>query len=76
LARVSGGDSASLQLYLDGKIPLSVYRQEKSTEDAKKAKILATERIKKEVLEKIRLLDSADIAEIITTSVAFLAKRA
>lgn len=79
LAELSGGDSRTLQLYLDGEISLSAYRQgleRKRVEKVKSSKILASETIKKEVLAKIYLLDPVDIAEIISTSVTFLAKRA
>ncbi len=79
LAKLSGGDSRTLQLYLDGEISLSAYRQgleRKPVEKVKSSKILASETIKKEVLAKIYLLDPVDIAEIISTSVTFLAKRA
>jgi transcriptional regulator with XRE-family HTH domain len=78
LAKLSGGDSRTLQLYLDGEISLSAYRQgleRKPVEKVKSSKILASETIKKEVLAKIYLLDPVDIAEIISTSVTFLAKR-
>ncbi|RAM49110.1 MAG: XRE family transcriptional regulator [Hapalosiphonaceae cyanobacterium JJU2] len=79
LAKVTGGDSASLQLYLDGEISLLAYRQsleEQQVEDIKKRKSLTPEQIKREVLAQIYLLDPADIAEVISTSVAFLAKQA
>ncbi len=79
LAKVTGGDSASLQLYLDGEISLSTYCQgleKEQVEGIKKRKILTSEQIKREVLAQIYLLEPADIAEVISTSVAFLIKRA
>ncbi len=79
LAKLSGGDSKMLQLYLDGEISLSEYCQgleRKPLEKVKSGKTLSSEMIKKEVLAKIYSLDPLDIADIISTSVAFLAKRA
>lgn len=78
LAKLSGGNSRSLQLYLDGEMSLSAYRQgldKKLSEEVKNSKSSATERIKKEVLAKIYSLDPVDIAEVISSSVAFLARQ-
>lgn len=75
LAKLSGGNSRSLQLYLKGEISLSAYRQgleKKPSESVKNDKSPASERIKKEVLAKIYSLDPVDIAEVISSSVAFL----
>ncbi|WP_211176525.1 helix-turn-helix domain-containing protein [Brasilonema sp. UFV-L1] len=79
LANLSGGDSKTLQLYLDGEISLSAYRQGleiKLVDQEKISKTSTSEMIKKEVLAKIYSLDPADIAEVISRSVTFLAKRA
>ncbi len=79
LAKITGGDSTSLQLYLNGEISLLAYRQglhQQPVEDRRKRKTLTSEQIKREVLAQIYLLDPADIAEVISTSVTFLAKRA
>ncbi|MCM0593858.2 MAG: helix-turn-helix transcriptional regulator [Gloeotrichia echinulata DEX184] len=79
LAKVTGSDSASLQLYLNGEISLSTYCQgleKEQVEGIKKRKILTSEEIKREVLAQIYLLEPADIAEVISTSIAFLIKRA
>ncbi|MBW4628985.1 MAG: helix-turn-helix domain-containing protein [Brasilonema octagenarum HA4186-MV1] len=79
LAKLSGIDSKTLQLYLDGEISLSAYREglERTLVDQVKiSKTLTSEMIKKEVLAKIYSLDPVDIAEVISISVAFLAKRA
>lgn len=79
LAKVTGSDSESLQLYLDGEISLSTYCQgleKQKLQGIKKRKTLSSEEIKREVLAQIYLLDPADIAEVISTSVAFLIKRA
>jgi transcriptional regulator with XRE-family HTH domain len=79
LAQLSGGDSKTLQLYLDGEISLSAYREglERTlVEKVKISKTLTSDMIKKEVLAKIYSLDPVDIAEVISISVAFLAKRA
>jgi len=76
LAKLSGGNSRSLQLYLDGEISLSAYRQgleKKPLEEVKSGKTSTAERIKKEVLAKIYSLEPLDIAEVISSSVAFLA---
>ena len=79
LAKLSGIDSKTLQLYLDGEISLSAYREglERTLVDQVKiSKTLTSEMIKKEVLAKIYSLEPVDIAEVISISVAFLAKRA
>ena len=76
LAKLSGGNTRSLQFYLDGKISLLAYRQgleNKPLEKVKNDKSSASDQIKKEVLAKIYLLDPVDIAEVISSSVAFLA---
>ncbi|MDF5729675.1 MAG: helix-turn-helix transcriptional regulator [Rhizonema sp. PD38] len=78
LAKLSGGNNRSLQVYLKGEISLSAYRQgleKRQSEEVKNRKSPASERIKKEVLAKIYLLDPLDIAEVISSSVAFLARQ-
>ncbi|WP_071192137.1 helix-turn-helix transcriptional regulator [Trichormus sp. NMC-1] len=79
LAKLSGGNSELLQLYLDGKISLSIYRQSlesNSLINTRNSKKRPSEEIKQELLAQISMLDSADIAEVITTSVTFLKQRA
>jgi transcriptional regulator with XRE-family HTH domain len=79
LAKLSGGNSELLQLYLDGKISLSIYRQSlesNSLINTRNSKKHPSEEIKQELLAQISMLDSADIAEVITTSVTFLKQRA
>lgn len=78
LAALTGGDGTSLELYLTGKIPLAAYRQGKQTmqTDETPRQILPPEKIKQQLLAQIYLLDPADIADVISNSVAFLAKRA
>jgi len=78
LAKVSGGTPRTLQLYLDGEISLSVYRyglENKGVVDVKDDNMSSNERIKAEVLDKIYALDPADIADVISSTVAFLANR-
>lgn len=78
LAKVSGGNPRTLQLYLDGEISLSVYRHglEKSTKtQIKDNKRSSSEDIKTEIIAKIRSLEPSDIAEVISSSVAFLANQ-
>jgi transcriptional regulator with XRE-family HTH domain len=78
LAKVSGGTPRTLQLYLDGEISLSVYRyglENKGVVDVKNDNMSSNERIKAEVLDKIYALDPADIADVISSTVAFLANR-
>jgi len=77
LAKLSGGNNTTLQLYLDGEISLSVYRrsfEETAMGQASGSKRVGSEKVKKEVLAKIYSLDPDDIAEIISSSVTFLAK--
>ncbi len=77
LAKLSGGNTTTLQLYLDGEISLSVYRrsfEETAMGQASGSKRVGSEKVKKEVLAKIYSLDPDDIAEIISSSVTFLAK--
>ena len=77
LAKLSGGNTTTLQLYLDGEISLSVYRrslEEMAMGQASVSKRVGSEKVKKEVLAKIYSLDPDDIAEIISSSVTFLAK--
>jgi transcriptional regulator with XRE-family HTH domain len=77
LAKLSGGSTRTLQLYLDGEISLSVYRsgsEEMAAGQASDRKKTGSEKIKKEVLAKIYSLEPDDIADIISSSVAFLAK--
>lgn len=77
LAKLSGGNNTTLQLYLDGEISLSVYRrslEEMAMGQASVSKRVGSEKVKKEVLAKIYSLDPDDIADIISSSVAFLAK--
>ncbi|BDA74522.1 hypothetical protein DSM106972_087190 [Dulcicalothrix desertica PCC 7102] len=79
LARLSGGTSQTLQKYLDGEITLSVYRQgvagRMMTQVKKRSSKPSNEKIKQEVLAKIRLLEPAEIAEIISVTAAFLAQQ-
>jgi transcriptional regulator with XRE-family HTH domain len=78
LARLSGGTSQTLQKYLDGEISLSVYRQGvagRVMTQVKKRSKPSNEKIKQEVLAKIRLLEPAEIAEIISVTAAFLAQQ-
>ncbi len=78
LAKLSGGNNRSLQVYLKGEISLSAYRQgleKRPSDEVKDRHSPASERIKKEVLAKIYLLDPLDIAEVISSSVAFLARQ-
>ena len=77
LAKLSGGNSRSLQLYLDGEISLSAYRQgleKKPSESGKNCTQSTSDLTKQEVLAKIYSLEPLDIAEVISLSVAFLAK--
>ena len=77
LAKLSGGSTKTLQLYLDGEISLSVYQRgldEVAIGQVSSSKRIGSEKIKKEVLAKIYSLDPDDIADIISSSVAFLAK--
>jgi transcriptional regulator with XRE-family HTH domain len=78
LARLSGGTSQTLQKYLDGEISLSVYRQGVASRvmtQVKRRSKPSNEKIKQEVLAKIRLLEPAEIAEIISVTAAFLAQQ-
>lgn len=78
LAKISGGNAKMLQLYLDGEISLSIYRnglENKAALEVKTGKMSASEQLKAEVLAKIYALDPVDIAEVISSSVAFLAKQ-
>jgi hypothetical protein len=62
---------------LDGEISLSVYQRgldEVAIGQVSGSKKIGSEKIKKEVLAKIYSLDPDDIADIISSSVAFLAK--
>ncbi len=78
LARLSGGNARTLQLYLDGEISLSVYRhglEKKGAVNVKDSKRPGSDEIKAEVLAKIYALDPVDIADVISSTVAFLAKQ-
>ncbi|HEY9849160.1 MAG TPA: helix-turn-helix transcriptional regulator [Leptolyngbyaceae cyanobacterium] len=78
LARVSGGNAATLQLYLDGEISLLEYRNgfEKKTSELKdNNKKSSSDDIKREILAKIKALEPADIADVISLSAAFLANQ-
>lgn len=78
LANLSGGDSESLQQYLDGHISLSTYFQgseNSSLNHAKNFKNRPVEDIKKEVLAQIIMLEPSDILEVISKSVDFLATK-
>lgn len=78
LAKLSGGNPRTLQLYLDGEISLSDYRQglgNKLVQQVSGDGKSANEKIKQEVLAKIRLLEPSEIAEIISVTAAFLAKQ-
>ncbi|AFZ28217.1 Helix-turn-helix protein (plasmid) [Cylindrospermum stagnale PCC 7417] len=78
LAKLSGGDSESLQQYLDGYISLSTYRQgwENSPLNyAQNFKNRPVEEIKEEVLAQITLLEPADILDVISRSADFLAAK-
>ena len=78
LAKVSGSNARALELYLDGKISLSVYREgleKKAALEVKDGKKSGSEQVKAEVLAKIYALDPIDIADVIASSVAFLAKQ-
>ncbi|MCO5799728.1 MAG: helix-turn-helix transcriptional regulator [Dolichospermum sp. OL03] len=79
LAKLSGGDSETLQQYLEGYISLSTYLQnfdldKNSLNTVTTSNKYPVEQIKKEVMTRIYTLDPADIADIINTSVTFLAK--
>ncbi|WP_242039725.1 helix-turn-helix domain-containing protein [Anabaena sphaerica] len=79
LAKLSGGDSETLKQYLDGYISLSTYLKnfdlaENSLNNATVDTKYPVEQIKEEVLARIYTLDPVDIADIISTSVAFLAE--
>jgi transcriptional regulator with XRE-family HTH domain len=77
LAALTGGDDTSLELYLTGQIPLTAYRQgkQKLQTDEVQHQILSPEKIKQQLLAQIYMLDPVDIADVISNSVAFLAKR-
>ena len=79
LAKLSGGNTATLQLYLDGEISLSEYRNgfEKETiaEVRDISKKSASDDIKREILAKIKALEPADILDVISSSAAFLANQ-
>ncbi|HAZ44449.1 MAG TPA: transcriptional regulator [Cyanobacteria bacterium UBA11369] len=78
LAKVSGGNSRKLQLYLDGEISLSIYRNgldKKAIFEVKTREKSNSEQLKKEILAKICTLDPIDIAEIISSSVVLLANQ-
>lgn len=78
LAKLSGGDSESLQQYLDGYISLSTYRQgweNSPLNHARKLKNRPVEEIKEEVLAQITLLEPADILDVISRSADFLAAK-
>jgi hypothetical protein len=78
LAKVSGGDSESLQEYLDGHISLSAYRQRWENSPlnyANSFKSRPVEEIKQEVLEQIILLEPADILDVISRSATLLAEK-
>lgn len=78
LAQVSGGNVKTLQLYLEGEISLSVYRQGLENRDiveTNNSNRSSSEQIKSEILAKIKALDPVDIAEVISSSAAFLANQ-
>ncbi|MFB2836873.1 helix-turn-helix domain-containing protein [Floridanema evergladense] len=73
LAKVSGGDARSLQLYLDGQISLNEYRRGVGVENATFASSHHnSEQIKAQILAAIPMLEPADIAEVISFSVKAL----
>lgn len=76
LAKLCGSKPRGLELYLTGDITLEEYRKgdyEPTQAPAKKKK--NAEKIKAEVLSKIYSLDPIDIAEIIASSAAYLARQ-
>ncbi|GAB1542042.1 hypothetical protein NUACC21_47160 [Scytonema sp. NUACC21] len=78
LAKVSGGNPMTLQLYLDGEISLLIYRnglEKKVTLATRNDSNSDSEDVKKEVLDKIYTLNPKDIAEVISLTVAYLAKQ-
>lgn len=78
LAKVSGGNPMTLQLYLDGEISLFIYRHGLERNVAVGTNIenkSDSENVKKEVLDKIYTLNPTDIAEVISLTVAYLAKQ-
>jgi transcriptional regulator with XRE-family HTH domain len=79
LAKLSGGNPKTLQQYLDGEITLSAYRQgveNKLLAEINNQSTSTNEKIKQEVIAKIRLLEPSEIAEVISLTAAFLAKQA
>jgi transcriptional regulator with XRE-family HTH domain len=78
LARVSGGDSESLQQYLDGNISLSTYRQgwiNSPLNYANSFKNRPVEEIKQDLLDQIIQLETADILDVISRSATLLAEK-
>lgn len=80
LAKLSNGNVRTLQLYLDGEISLTIYRKgleiNNITVQVKDSnQKSASDDIKKEIIAKIKSLEPSDIAEVISSSVAFLANQ-
>lgn len=77
LAKLSGGTPKNLQLYLNGEITLSSYFEAAGqfTAETNKSCQSPNEKIKQEVLAKIRLLEPSEMAEIISLTAAFLAQQ-
>jgi transcriptional regulator with XRE-family HTH domain len=78
LAKVSGGDSESLQEYLNGHISLSAYRQRWENSPLNYAntfKNRPVEEIKQDLLDQIIQLETADILDVISRSATLLAEK-